>query len=169
MGRLQTLFLWLLLMSGCAGPGNEPAPPPLEPAPTAMGFYCGMALSEHPGPKGQIHVAGEPAPLWFSSVRDAFAYLQLEGATRRIQAFYVHDMGRADWRKPQAGTWIAAKGAIFVLGSRRGGGMGDAEIVPFGERAQAEAFAREYGGRVADYEMVRKEEMFPAKKESGPS
>ncbi|MBF0273266.1 MAG: nitrous oxide reductase accessory protein NosL [Magnetococcales bacterium] len=170
MGRLMPLLLVLtLLVSACGNPRNDPPPAPLEPAAGTTGFYCGMALSEHPGPKGQIHVAGESAPLWFSSVRDALAYLQLEGATRRIRAFYVHDMGRADWKNPQPGTWIAAEKAHFVLDSRRAGGMGQSEVIPFGTLPQAEGFAREYGGRVIDHTTLRQMEMFPAKGDPGAS
>lgn len=164
--RIAILFLTLMLTACGNGPEEKP-PAPLEPTSSTKGFYCGMTLAEHPGPKGQIHVAGEAGPLWFSSIRDALAYLQLEGATRRVRAFHVHDMGRADWNTPQAGTWIDATQAYFVLGSRREGGMGGSEVVPFGDKAKAEAFTAGFGGRVLDYTAVRKEEMFPAKGDAG--
>ncbi|MBF0418173.1 MAG: nitrous oxide reductase accessory protein NosL [Magnetococcales bacterium] len=164
MNRFACLILTLLL-TACGNSLDDKPPAPLEPTNATKGFYCGMTLAEHPGPKGQLHVAGETAPLWFSSIRDALAYLQLEGATRRIRAFYVHDMGRADWQAPQAGTWIDATKAFFVLGSRREGGMGGAEVVPFADHAPAEAFTAAYGGRVLDYAAIRKEEMFPVQGE----
>ncbi|MBF0164580.1 MAG: nitrous oxide reductase accessory protein NosL [Magnetococcales bacterium] len=166
MSRFAMLFLTLLLTACGNGPDEQP-PAALEPTSATKGFYCGMTLAEHPGPKGQIHVAGETAPLWFSSIRDALAYLQLEGATRRVRAFYVHDMGRAAWNRPQAGTWIEATQAHFVVGSRQEGGMGGAEVVPFGDKSKAEAFTAGFGGRVLDYAGVRKEEMFPAKGDAG--
>ncbi|MBF0602483.1 MAG: nitrous oxide reductase accessory protein NosL [Nitrospirae bacterium] len=129
-------------------------PPPKEPAPGTMGYYCGMTLEEHPGPKGQIWVTGEKNALWFSSVADAFSYLKLEGITRPVAAFYVHDMGRADWDQPQPGTWIRAESAFFSVGGRRTGGMGATEIVPFATQDQADIFSRQYGGRVKNYQEV---------------
>ncbi|NGZ06574.1 MAG: copper resistance protein CopZ [Magnetococcales bacterium] len=160
------LIIFLLVLTACGNPADESMPTVQEPPPEAKGFYCGMSLAEHPGPKGQLHMAGETQPLWFSSVHDAMAYLQLEGATRRIRAFYVHDMAKADWNKPQPGTWIDAQKSWFVLGSKRLGGMGGSEVVPFATQSQAETFAKEHGGRVLDYAAMRKKEMFPA--QSGP-
>lgn len=160
MHRLLLTFL-IALLTACGNPVEESPPAALEPPGDARGFYCGMTLAEHPGPKGQIHVAGESKPLWFSSVHDALAYLQLEGSTRRIRSFYVHDMGQATWQKPESGTWIDARQGWFVMGSRRFGGMGGSEVVPFSDPTQAEAFARQYGGTVMDFAKIRKEEMFP--------
>lgn len=153
MQRKLAWFLVLLWMSACDTPMDKP-PPPGEPAPGTVGYYCGMTLEEHPGPKGQILLAEEAKPLWFSSVTDAFSYLRLEGATRRIAAFYVNDMGRAEWNRPQPGTWISAKSAYYSVGGKRTGGMGGVEIVPFATRNQAEAFTKQYGGRVQDYGQV---------------
>ena len=68
---------------------------------------------------------------------------------KTITAFYVNDMGRAThWDQPEAGTWIEAKRAAFVIGSRRKSGMNTDEAVPFGSAAAAGAFAEVEGGRV---------------------
>ncbi|MBF0126118.1 MAG: nitrous oxide reductase accessory protein NosL [Magnetococcales bacterium] len=143
-------LIFLILLTACAAP-QEGTPPPLEPAGDTKGYYCGMNLAEHVGPKGQIHVAGEPGALWFSSMRDAFAYLRHEGKTRRILAFYVNDMGRAEWDHPQPGTWIEAREAHFVLGASRSGGMGTVELIPFGTPSAAQDWVRRHGGRVMVY------------------
>ena len=61
-------------------------------------------------------------------------------------------MGRApDWDNPGAANWIDARKAFFVIESRRRGGMGAAEAVPFGERAAADAFVTQNGGRVVAF------------------
>ena len=156
MPRMLIIALFVLLTS-CGTP-NDPIPTPLEAGTNTMGFYCGMALSEHPGPKGQIHVAGETAPLWFTSVRESFTYLQMDGATRRIRAFYVNDMGNNDWNAPQPHTWILAQMAFFVMDSSKHTGVGTTEIIPFREQTQAEAFIKQYGGRIATYQEVSRME-----------
>jgi copper chaperone NosL len=68
---------------------------------------------------------------------------------RDIRAIYVSDMARApSWDEPGATNWIDARKAFFVIGSRKQGGMGAAEAVPFGNRAAADAFAAANGGNV---------------------
>lgn len=115
----------------------------------ATGYYCGMLLADHAGPKGQIHLAQRDKPLWFSSVRDTIAFTRLPEEPRDISAIYVNDMGRArDWEHPEAGTWINASTAWYVIDSDRRGGMGAPEAIPFGERAAADAFRQAHGGKV---------------------
>lgn len=124
-------------------------PPPEEYSGEAIGYFCNMLLVEHGGPKGQVHLASRETPLWFSSVRDTVAFTLLEGEPKDIMAIYVNDMGRAtDWQSPEPGTWVEAQAAWFVIGSRRMGGMGLPEVVPFGTSEAAETYAGEYGGRV---------------------
>ena len=108
-----------------------------------------MTVLEHAGPKGQIHLTSRSEPIWFSSVRDTVAFTRLEEEPKDIVAIYVNDMDRAtNWDRPEPGTWIDAREAWFVTGSRRAGGMGLPEAVPFGTRNGAEAFAAENGGRI---------------------
>lgn len=45
------------------------------------------------------------------------------------------------------GNWIAADAAVYVVGAGVAGGMGAPEIVPFADRAAADAFIARYGGR----------------------
>jgi copper chaperone NosL len=114
----------------------------------AIGHYCGMALVEHPGPKGQILLRGREAPVWFSSARDTIAFTLLDEEPKAIRAIYVSDMAKApSWDAPGATNWVDARQAWFVLGSDRRGGMGAEEAVPFSDQAAAERFAAEHGGR----------------------
>lgn len=140
----------MALLGGC---GKQAAPPPMPPpaevSDAAVGRYCGMALVDHEGPKGQIHLQGQAAPVWFSSVRDAIAFTRLPDEPRDITAIYVNDMARAkNWEQPEPGTWVDARQAWFVIGSERRGGMGAPEAVPFSDHAAAEAFRARYQGRV---------------------
>lgn len=151
------------LLAGCDGrEAKVEAPPPQEVSDAAIGRYCGMALTEHPGPKGQVFVKGFDEPYWFSSVRDAFAFTMLPEEPKDIAAIYVNDMGRArNWDQPEPGTWIDAKAAHYVIGSGRQGGMGGEEAVPFGDEAAAKEFAARNGGQVVSFADVPKDYIFP--------
>ena len=117
----------------------------------AVGHYCQMNLLEHDGPKGQAHLAGLPAaPLFFSQVRDAIAYMRMPEQSHAILTVWVNDMGAAGatWEAPGAENWITAEAAYYVVGARVVGGMGAPEVVPFAEAAKARDFASKNGGNV---------------------
>lgn len=144
----------LLALAGCK---DETAilPDPVSMSGDALGFYCQMTLGEHPGPKAQVHLAGHPAPLFFSQVRDAVAYQRMPEQEGEIVAIYVSDMGRAhSWDSPGADNWIAANDAVFVVGSDAVGGMGAAELVPFARRETARSFQSSRGGRIVTLDQI---------------
>ncbi|MDJ0944975.1 MAG: nitrous oxide reductase accessory protein NosL [Kiloniellales bacterium] len=144
----------LLLVAACGEEQIAEAPPPAELTRDAIGHYCNMIVQDHAGPKGQIFLSGQPEPIWFSSVRDTLAFTLLPEEPKDIAAIYVNDMGRASWDEPEAGTWIEAKGAWYVIGSTRQGGMGAPEAVPFSQRADAEGFAAAHDGRVVAFSEI---------------
>lgn len=156
--RLVMAFAAALLLAGCNDDAADAVPPPpAHLTSEAMGVFCGMNLLEHPGPKGQIITRSRIDPFWFSSVRDTVAFTLLPEQPRDIRAIYVSDMGRApDWDNPGADNWIDARKAFFVIESRKGGGMGAAEAVPFGNRAAADDFVARYGGRVVGFDQIPK-------------
>lgn len=142
-------------LAACEGQDAAEAPPPAEVTDEATGRYCGMLLVDHPGPKGQVHLASQSEPVWFSSVRDTIAFTRLPEEPDDVLAIYVNDMGRAaDWNRPEPGTWIEAREAWFVIDSDRTGGMGEAEAVPFGTEPAAAAFAAERGGRIVRLDEI---------------
>ncbi len=144
----------LLLAAACGEEQMGEAPPPAELTREAIGHYCKMIVQDHKGPKGQIFLSGKPEPIWFSSVRDTLAFTLLPEEPKDIAAIYVNDMGRASWDQPEAGTWIEAKSAWYVIGSTRQGGMGAPEAVPFSKRADAEDFAAAHKGRVVAFSEI---------------
>lgn len=150
LGLLAALFA-----AGCDSEESAPLPPPVALTTEATGHYCGMALVEHPGPKGQILVRGSDRPVWFSSARDTIAFTMLAEEAKTLRAIYVSDMGRAEsWDQPGASNWVDARRAHFVIGSNRRGGMGNEEAVPFSERQAADRFAAEHGGRVVAFSQI---------------
>jgi copper chaperone NosL len=152
----MAMLLLALLLSACGRPApTAPPPPPSEVSDEATGYYCGMLLVDHAGPKGQIHLASRDTPLWFSSVRDTIAFLRLPEESRDIVAVYVNDMGKArNWDQPEAGAWVDAHAAWFVVDSAMRGGMGANEAVPFAARTDADAFRDRHGGQVVRLDAI---------------
>ncbi len=156
---MASLLFVLILSGGLAGCGeaesNIAKPQAIELTEEAAGFYCQMVILEHDGPKGQIHLAGMLAPIWFSQIRDGIAYIKSADQPAEILSFYVNDMGKAkSWTEPGAGNWIDAYDAIYVVGADVVGGMGAPEIVPFSNKADAEAFIAAKGGSIMSIEDI---------------
>ena len=158
-----TAFSAIMLgLSACGG--DEPAAPPPAPqavSADAVGHYCGMMLKDHAGPKGQIFVKGRAAPVWFSSIKQVFAYTRLPEEPKGLAALYVNDMaaagpdGAAD---PKA--WVDAREAFYVIGSSFLGGMGAEDAMPFSDQTRALAFAQAHGGRVVRFADVPEDYVF---------
>ena len=157
-----TAFLFILLLAACR---EEVAAPVqvVEMNAQTIGFYCQMNVLEHPGPKAQVHLDGLPgAPLFFSQVRDAIAYQRMPEQSHKILAIFVNDMGRApSWDVPGDGNWLALDAAVFVVGSDMMGGMGVAEMVPFGDPKKAADFAALHGGKVMTLAQIPDRDVVP--------
>ena len=148
----------LFAAAGCSEETTVGGAVPREPDSRATGYYCGMALTEHTGSYGQLLLRGWDEPLWFSSVRDALTYIGQDLVNEEeIAGFWVNDMGAGPWGRPAPATWVEASSAWYVLGSRKTAAMGGLEVVPFKERAKAEVFASEFGGRIVAYADARKD------------
>ncbi|MGB3812548.1 MAG: nitrous oxide reductase accessory protein NosL [Shinella sp.] len=147
--RPVLLVAMLTLLSACKEEVAQ-STAPQDMTPETLGHYCQMNLLEHPGPKAQVFLEGNPAPLFFSQVRDAIAYMRGPEQVAPILAVYVNDMGTAGatWEQPGDGNWIVADKAFYVVGSARQGGMGAPEAVPFSSRQSAAAFTLVEGGHV---------------------
>lgn len=157
--RLAAVMLLAFGLGACGDHQGAVRPQPLEPGPDAIGTICRMSLSEHAGPKGQVFLNGQPRPLWFSSVRDTFAWMLVDGgSTQGIAAIWVNDMARSKtWDRPDAGAWVEARQATYVVGSNRGADMGGGELVPFSDPAAAVQFASRHGGRTLGFRDITHE------------
>ncbi len=153
------VVLSLLFVAACSGPGGPAIKPQAATLDEeATGYYCQMIIVDHEGPKAQVHLAGQSAPLWFAQVRDGIAYLRSPEQSGEIVAFYVNDMGKAaSWAEPGIDNWIEAKSAFYVVGSDATGGMGAPEMVPFGQKQQAELFAAKRGGTIMSLADIKRE------------
>ena len=141
------------LLSGCSEQAAQQRS--LAPVEIDRSTSCeldGMLLADYPGPKAQIHFAGQDKPSFFCDTVELFSTLLAGEQVRAVQAVYVQDMGKADWNQPQ-GHWIDAKTAFYVLGSKRHGSMGPT-IGSFAQEADAKKFAGEYGGKVLRFAEI---------------
>lgn len=148
---MKPIFLAFLCLPMLAACKEELAalPQPVKMTSDALGHYCQMNLSEHPGPKAQVHLKGVEAPIYFAQVRDAIAYLRMPEQSHAVAAVYVNDMAVApSWDTPGNDNWLAVTTAHFVVGSGMAGGMGAPELVPFSDIEAAESFAARHGGRI---------------------
>lgn len=141
----------LLALSACKE-DEAKAPPATELTPEALSFFCQMNVLDHGGPKGQVHLKGYPAPLFFAQVRDLVAYMKSPERDAEITAVYVSDMGKAtSWENLGVGNWIPADTAQYIIGANVAGGMGAPEIVPFASASSAQSFLDQYGGELLPY------------------
>jgi copper chaperone NosL len=148
--RLAVL-LGALLLGACSAPDQAP----LQPTELTRESYCaldGMLLADYPGPKAQIHYAGQPAPEFFCDTVEMFALLLKPEQARRVSAAFVQDLDKTSWDAPQ-GAWMDAKQAFYVVGTRKRAAMGPT-LPSFGTRAGAEKFAKAEGGKVLGYAEI---------------
>jgi copper chaperone NosL len=151
------LLILGVTLGACSKDEAAQPPPPRTMTSDATGHYCGMLLGEHPGPKGQILLTSQDAPVWFSSVRDTLTFLSLPEEPKDVAAIYVTDMAKAPtWEAPGDDNWILAVEAFFVVESDRQSGMGGAEAVPFSTEAAAQAFVRVHHGRIVGFDEASK-------------
>lgn len=140
------------------------APPPVQPTREAVTHFGRMILLEHDGPRGQIHLEGGEV-IWFPAVRDVVAFTLLPEESKDITAMYVSDMATAQsWNDPE--TWMPARDALYVIESEARGGMGMPEAVPFSDRAAADAFVAERGGRIVAWDEIPEDYILSAPDDS---
>lgn len=142
------------LLAGCGDKAAEQQS--LAPVEIDRSTSCeldGMLLADYPGPKAQIHYAGQEKPSFFCDTIELFNTLLAGEQVRAVRAVYVQDMGKADWNEPK-GHWIDAKTAVYVLGSKRHGSMGPT-IASFAQEADAAKFASEHGGKVLRFADIK--------------
>lgn len=155
MKRFAILALLAISLSACNEEEAKAPPQPTELTEEALSYFCQMNVAEHGGPKGQIHLDGHPAPLFFAQVRDLVAYLKSPEREADITAIYVSNMAVAQsWADPGTDNWIAASDAVYVVGAGVAGGMGAPEIVPFDTVENAQIFIAAYGGQTFTIDTI---------------
>ncbi|MDT8990745.1 nitrous oxide reductase accessory protein NosL [Curvibacter sp. APW13] len=150
---LALALLAPLSFAGCDSSGGAKAMAPLEIDASTTCELDGMLLADYPGPKGQVFYSGQDKPQFFCDTVELLHTLLLPEQVKALAAAYVQDMGKADWDKPQ-GQWIDAKTALYVFGGKRHGSMGPT-IASFALEADAQAFAKQWGGKVVRFADIQ--------------
>lgn len=156
-------------LAGCLGSGEESTPTE-PPDPVALDGSkacdaCGMIIAEGYGPNGQTYFQGDyprdrDGPAWYDSVRELYVdrFGRADRGTDAV-ATYVTDYATFDYEvearngdrfvtgSVDPGTFVRAAEAVFVVDSGVQGAMGP-DLLPFGERAAAEAFVDGEGGEI---------------------
>lgn len=149
MNRLSKRMLAALAATALTACGQSATSIAVAPPEISQGTSCaldGMLLADYPGPKAQIHYAGQAEPDFFCDTVEMFHIHLDPEQVRAVRGLFVQDMGRSDWDEPR-GHWIDAKNAYYVYGSKRRGSMGPT-IASFALKADATKFSAEYGGKV---------------------
>ena len=122
-----------------------------EPLADTVCALDGMVLQDFPGPKAQVQYTEGKAD-YYCDLSELFAVLLAPEHKRKIAGVFVQDSGKTDWATP-SGHWIAAKDALFVIGSRKQGSMG-ATFGAFSSAQDAATFVQEEGGKVVPFDQV---------------
>ena len=150
------LFICFTFLAACSEEKalEIPSAVPLTRADT--GYFCGMIVEDHRGPKSQIILQDERKPIWFTSARDGIAFMRLPEEARPVSVFYVSAIDLGGWDNPEAdpANMIQAERAWFVIESERSGSMGAPEAIPFGSAPAAHDFVQKYKGRVVSLDEI---------------
>lgn len=158
-------------LAGCSLPGGE-RPEAVAITESAQCDVCGMVISQHPGPNGQIFFEdnapeGHDNPARFDALKQClFPYLfQHHEMDWTARAIYVTDYSSVDYdvqdeggtllvsSHPEAAAFATAEDLHYVVGSDVEGAMGP-DFVPFSVEADATSFADEYGGEVLTFSEI---------------
>jgi len=152
--NLLSATLLTLLIAACSNDSNSDIARQAVAIESADECHlCGMLITQFPGPKGETYSKHAPSAQKFCSTRDMFAYyLQPENMGHTNQLF-VHDMAKSHWDRPDDSHFTDAKTAWYVIDHSQQGSMG-ATLASFSQRAHADAFAVEFGGRVIDFAQI---------------
>lgn len=151
LAHVAVLLLAATLLAAC-GPAATGTAAPREITRESFCALDGMLLADYPGPKAQIHYAGQPDPDFFCDTMEMFSLLLKPEQARKVVAAYVQDLDKTSWDAPQ-GAWMDAKAAFYVVGSKKRAAMGPT-LPSFGTRAGAEKFAAAEGGKVLAFAEI---------------
>jgi copper chaperone NosL len=140
----RSLSAWAaiaLLLLSTAAVAEEPAPRPTR---TDKCPVCGMFVSRYPDWTARVAFQ-DGSSAWFDGAKDLFKFLLEPGWF--LPGKKVADVRSVTVTDYYAVTPLDAKEAFFVVGSDVFGPMGR-ELVPFGQRTEAEEFLRDHRGKM---------------------
>ncbi len=143
------LILSFILLSSCTENATiKEKPTPAKLGANEVGYYMMMIVADHAGPKAQLWLDDQTKPIWFVDVRDAIKFTRTPEEPDNIAAIYVHDMAKNPNYHDVKDVWVELDKAVFVINSRKKGGMGMPETIPFSDKQSAQAFIQKNGGEL---------------------
>lgn len=165
------------LLSGCWGGQSDDGQvaDPVSLAGTRQCDVCGMVISEHPGPTGQIfyqentpETHGNPA--WFDSPKACLLpyYFEQQHRDWTAEVVYVTDYSKVDYEISEREgtkyietatapeTFSKAEDVVFVIESEVHGAMGP-DFIPFSDEDDGDSFANEFGGQTLTMDDITPE------------
>ncbi|WP_435347039.1 nitrous oxide reductase accessory protein NosL [Haloarchaeobius sp. HRN-SO-5] len=157
-------------LAGClGGEGDGEAPAAVAIGEQDACDVCGMVISKHPGPNGQVYWRdNEPEehdpPFRFDSLKQClFPHVfEMRDQGWTAEAIYVTDYSSVEYdvstsdgtprisSHTEASSFGPARDLYYVVESDVQGAMGP-DFVPFSNRDDADSFAAEYGGSVVEF------------------
>jgi len=156
---LLALAVTLLFVMGCSD--NKSIVSDGTPENLTRSAVClidGMILVDHPGPKGQA-IFKDGQHHFFCDIKGLFSSLYDPNYKMKIKQAFVQDFGQREWSSYND-RWIDVESAFYVMDSKKFGAMGPT-LVSYSKRADADAFAKEFGGSVVAFSEIT-EELFEA-------
>lgn len=127
---------------------------------------CIMMITKYPGPKGQIVLKNGEVKKFCSTRCMTCNTLLMNQAD--VEAWLVQSAENMDWSGHDANApHIDAKTAWFVLGSSKKATMGPS-LAPFPTREAAEAFRKEFGGKLMSFDELSRESIGCPNKKKKP-
>ena len=123
---------------------------------------CGMLITHFDGPKGEAFRKEQGDKVFkFCSTRDMFSYYLDPENKRNVSQMLVHDMSKMPWGSDSIDDkyFIDAKKAWYVHGSEKTGAMGKT-LASFSLEKDAQAFAKEFGGKVLGFESINQDTLW---------
>ena len=145
------LLLSIILLASCGGDDTpKEKPKPIALTPDDVGYYMQMIVADHAGPKAQLWLDDKSKPIWFVDVRDAINFTRTPEEADNISVIYAHDMAKNPDYRNVKDIWVELDKAVFVIKSRKKGGMGMPETIPFSDKTIAEEFIKANGGELVN-------------------
>lgn len=122
---------------------------------------CRMIVKNYPGPKGVIVFEDGSDKTYCSSKCFACNVLRMKAepnGMKNVKAVLVQDTAKIVWEQPHSGAdeLVDASKAWYVYGSSKRATMGRS-LAPFADKAQAEAFVKEFGGALYTFDELTPE------------
>ncbi|MEF8773692.1 MAG: nitrous oxide reductase accessory protein NosL [Halobacteriales archaeon] len=159
-------------LAGCLGLGGEDTPRAQTVPDGTPCDVCGMVVTKHPGPNGQLFLSdatpdGHANPARFDSLKKChFPYLfDQQDRGLSVAAEYVTDYSSVDYdlttegnttyvnSHAEADAFAPAADLYYLVESDLQGAMGP-DFYPFSEEADARSLADEHGGSVVEYDDI---------------